>query len=141
MSLGLQFAIEGRLYGLDIQDVPRVIHMVKLQPVPGMPEYFQGLLNLEGKNIPVIDLAMRLGIRKKKEYSLNTPIIICADKNNRVGLIVDEVFDVTRYDPSQTQLANLDGDGNNSFISGSIQSANGDVLLLNTKNMYFHTNK
>jgi purine-binding chemotaxis protein CheW len=75
--------------------VVRIIEMVTITQLPDVPETIQGIINLQGKAVPVMDLRCRFGL-PYKAYGLHTPIILAnMDGDDRMlGLIVDAVEDV-----------------------------------------------
>jgi purine-binding chemotaxis protein CheW len=90
----------------DIHYIVKVTSLVETKPVPGSPSYLAGLINYSGKSIPVIDLALRLGLKRTESYTTETPIIICNDDNHEVGLIVDEILGLAIVDTSSLQMKN-----------------------------------
>ena len=87
------FRLAGREYGLPIEQVMEVIRMAALAPLPGAPDWLQGVLNLRGKAVPVMDLRRRLGL-PALPVGLHTPIILARTRERPVGLIADEALDV-----------------------------------------------
>lgn len=91
----LTFTVGGQTYSLPVTSVVRIIEMVSITRLPGVPDTIQGIINLQGKTVPVIDLRLRLGL-SWQAYGLHTPIIL-AEMNGDgqvLGLIVDTVEDV-----------------------------------------------
>lgn len=89
----LTFYIDGQLYCLPTSQVVEIIRMQPVTPLPNLPDYVKGVINLRGKVVPVID--MRLRFRKEeKAYDPHTSTVIVEDGENTVGLIVDAVKDV-----------------------------------------------
>lgn len=87
-------------FGVDILRVQEINRMVEITKVPQAPHYCEGVINLRGKVIPVID------IRKKfemdvEEWTKNTRIIVCDVEGSVIGMIVDAVEEVLRI-PSST---------------------------------------
>jgi purine-binding chemotaxis protein CheW len=91
----LTFTVAGQLYGLPINHVIRIIEMVTITQLPGVPDFIQGVINLGGKVVPVIDLRRRFGL-PPQAYGLYTPIILVdIDVGpGTLGLIVDTVEEV-----------------------------------------------
>lgn len=102
LSALLTFSLAGQLYGLPVTNVARIIEMVALTYLPGAPETIVGLLNVQGKVVPVIDLRLRFGL-PRQPYSLQTPIIIInlADTGRTLALIVDSVEQVVEIPSHQ----------------------------------------
>jgi purine-binding chemotaxis protein CheW len=80
-------------YGIDVHKVHRIIRMVEITHIPRMPGFMEGIINLHGNIIPVVDLRKRLGLALK-QYTLSTPIIITETRNQIIGIVVDSVSSV-----------------------------------------------
>jgi purine-binding chemotaxis protein CheW len=76
--------------------------MPEVTQVPNSPEYVDGVINLRGKVIPVIDLRRRFGI-DRKEHDKNTRIIVVDLNGIVVGFVVDAVKEVLRIPRSVTE--------------------------------------
>lgn len=87
----LQFVVLDANVCIDIDNINKVLPLLMLEPVPGGPPYLAGIMNFAGKSIPVIDLALRLGMIRNKVYSLDMSIILCSRRAHQIGLIVDKV--------------------------------------------------
>ncbi len=91
----LTFTVAGQMYGLPVTQVIRLIEMVTITQLPGVSDLIQGIINLGGKAVPVLDLRRRFGL-PPQAYGLHTPIILVEiDMGHRIlGLIVDTVEQV-----------------------------------------------
>ncbi len=91
----LTFKVEGQVYGLPVAHVARIIEMVTMTHLPDAPDTIQGLINVQGKAVPVMDLRHRFGL-PLLAYGLHTPIILAdiGDNGRMLGLIVDTVENV-----------------------------------------------
>jgi purine-binding chemotaxis protein CheW len=98
------FRIGEEYYGLDILRIREVIRPQKLTPVPKAPEFVEGVINLRGAVIPVVDLRKRFG-SAPTAGGKKTRIIICVLSGRILGLIVDEVAEVRRYSRQEVQPA------------------------------------
>lgn len=128
----LQFKINQQLYGLPLSNIDRVIHYLEMQTVPGVADYYAGIMNIQGHNILVIDLAKKLNIDQSKPYTLDTPIVICqTDQNEKAGFIVDEVVGITDAQESDQQLQKILQQNSDACLLGDLHTDNGDTLLLN----------
>jgi purine-binding chemotaxis protein CheW len=86
----LTFHLAGQVYGLPVTEVVQIIEMVSLTHLLQAPLAIQGLINLRGKIVPVMDLRLRFEL-PFKPYRLHTPIILAHLKGQILGLIVDMV--------------------------------------------------
>ena len=90
----LTFIIGREEYGIEIRYVTEIIGgMQTITEVPEVPEYVQGIINLRGKIIPVMDVNLRFK-KDAKEYNDRTCIIVIDIYDLSVGLIVDYVAEV-----------------------------------------------
>lgn len=69
--------------------------MVEITRVPQTPDYVEGVINLRGKVIPIIDLRKRFDL-EVKEYDKNTRIVVVDINGNIMGMVVDSVSEVLR---------------------------------------------
>ncbi|MDU4959885.1 MAG: chemotaxis protein CheW [Sporomusaceae bacterium] len=125
------FKLGNEDYGISILQVQEIKRMTDITRVPHTPGYIQGVINLRGSVLPVLDLKKRLGL-PDSEYTDNTRIIIVNVRDMAIGLIVDGVSEVTalaaeQIDSSQS-VAGVDG---SHFISGVGKKDNRLLILLN----------
>lgn len=93
----LTVVLDGEAYGIAVLKVREIIRIQKITPVPQLPEYVKGVINLRGRVIPVVDLRIRFGL--KAETTELTCIVfvqiaLAADHTVQMGLIVDSVEEV-----------------------------------------------
>jgi len=127
----LQFSVQNVHLCIDLQYIERVLPLVLLEKVPNSPIYLAGLMNLRGKSIPVVDLAIRLGLMRDQPYSLHTPILLCSDHQHLVGLIVDQIYGMVDADEKNIQMQEEFG-GNLPPYLGAFTFNAGISLLINT---------
>lgn len=94
------FSLAGEEFGVPILEVREIIRMTPITPVPRAPEFVEGVINLRGQIIPVVDLRKRFGITAA-EVGAHTRIIVIEVNDNVLGLIVDAVDEVLRI-PADT---------------------------------------
>src|SRR5512140_1859696 len=61
------FQVGGEEYGVDIRCVTEVVRPLKITPLPGMPEFIEGVVNLRGAIIPIVDLRKRFALSRIAE--------------------------------------------------------------------------
>ena len=96
----VSFNIGTEEFGVDILKVQEINRMVEITKVPQAPNYVEGVINLRGKVIPIIDLRKRFNL-ELKEQDKNTRIVVVDIVGNIMGMIVDSVSEVLRL-PSNT---------------------------------------
>ncbi|GAB6180141.1 chemotaxis protein CheW [Desulfotomaculum defluvii] len=89
------FQLMGQVYGVDINSVFEIIRMESITKIPHSPHFVEGVINLRGHIIPVIDLAKRFGLGQN-EQSQDSRIIILEVSGQTIGVIVDSVQEVLR---------------------------------------------
>jgi purine-binding chemotaxis protein CheW len=82
-------------YGVNILQVQEINRMVEITQVPQTEHYVEGIINLRGKVIPIIDLRKKFGMAEK-EYDSHTRIVVVDVSSEVVGLVVDGVSEVLR---------------------------------------------
>ena len=96
------FNIGKEEFGVDILNVQEINRMTHITKVPNAPHFVEGVINLRGRVIPVIDLRLKLKI-EKREYDKNTRIIVVEVENKTIGFIVDSVNEVLRIPANLTE--------------------------------------
>ena len=110
----LLFSLSKELFGINVDNVLRVINLERLMKVPKAPAFIVGAISLEGNVIPVIDLAIKieLGTTRIDEH---TKVIILEIHHNEdtieVGALVDKVLDVAIIHESKLIPPALDSMG------------------------------
>ena len=82
-------------YGVDIGAVREIIRMQDITEVPRTPEFVEGIINLRGKVIPVVDLRKRFGL-PVSERTKDNRIVVVDIGGQDIGVIVDAVAEVLR---------------------------------------------
>lgn len=123
------FELAEQLYALPIQETQEIIRMAVITKVPNTRSYVEGIINLRGSIVPVINLNRRLGL-PIKDYDDSTRIIVVEYNGQKVGMIVDNVQEVGRYTADEVDPPVVDGD-NVDYISGVVKKGENLWLLLN----------
>jgi purine-binding chemotaxis protein CheW len=102
----LTVALDNESYGVAVLKVREIIRMQKITPVPQMPEFVKGVINLRGRVIPIIDLRVKFGL--KAIFADRTCIVVVQVKvsstqNVQMGLIVDSVEEVVNLAGSEIE--------------------------------------
>jgi purine-binding chemotaxis protein CheW len=84
------FTLDGLNYALPLQSVLRVIHAVEITFLPNAPEIIPGVINVQGRIIPVIDIRKRFGL-PEREIGLEDRMIIADTGKRQVVLSADTV--------------------------------------------------
>jgi purine-binding chemotaxis protein CheW len=112
------FSIGEEEFGVDILKVQEIIRTMEITKVPRAPAFVEGVINLRGKVIPIIDLRRRFGLQSRN-HDKHTRIIVIEISNMIVGFVVDSVSEVLRIpantvEPPPPVVAGLESE----YISG-----------------------
>lgn len=94
------FTLDERRYALRLATVDRIVRAVAISPLPQAPGIVLGIINVQGRVIPIINVRQRFHL-KDREVALTDRIIIAHTARRAVGLVVDAVADVIEY-PEQS---------------------------------------
>ena len=89
------FDLADEAYGVDISSVREIIRMQEITRVPRAPDYVEGVINLRGRVIPVVDLRKRFGFTVT-EWTKDTRIVVIDIGKQDIGVVVDAVNEVLR---------------------------------------------
>ncbi|SHK30835.1 chemotaxis protein CheW [Desulforamulus aeronauticus] len=89
------FQLMEQVYGVDINSVYEIIRMETITSIPRTPHFVEGVINLRGRIIPVIDLGLRFGLGQSQRTQASR-IIIVEVSGQTIGMIVDSVQEVLR---------------------------------------------
>jgi purine-binding chemotaxis protein CheW len=102
----LTVVLENEAYGIGVLKVREIIRMQKITPVPQMPAFVKGVINLRGRVIPVVDMRVKFGL--KAEFAERTCIVVVqvklpSEQVVQMGLIVDSVEEVVTLQASEIE--------------------------------------
>jgi purine-binding chemotaxis protein CheW len=98
----VSFKIGVEEFGVDILKVQEINRMLDVTRVPNAPEHVEGVINLRGKVIPIINLRRRFGM-ERKERDKDTRIVVVELSGKVVGFVVDAVSEVLRIPRNVTE--------------------------------------
>lgn len=93
------FELEHEHFGVSISAVESIIKMQPITKIPQAPAFIEGVTNLRGKILPVIDLRRRFGM-PVKNLDHNGRIIVISTSETQIGMIVDAVSEVLTISPA-----------------------------------------
>lgn len=96
------FKLANEDYGLPIQKVQEINRIVPVTRLPQTPDFMEGIINLRGRVIPVVDLRKRFGLIAKPHED-DTRIMIVDIGGQTVGIIVDAVNEVVQMPGSSIE--------------------------------------
>jgi purine-binding chemotaxis protein CheW len=92
----LTFVVGGEVYGIDILSIREIIKPREITEVPRAPRYLLGILTVRGLVMPIVDLRLRLKL-DARALTPRARILVVVHRNERFGLLVDQVRDVVRF--------------------------------------------
>ena len=126
----LTFYLEEEVYGVHIADVKEIIAMMKTTPVPKTPKYIQGVMNLRGNIIPVVDMRLKFDMPSIPPQTY-TAIVIIKLAEKLIGFIVDKVEEVINVDDEHISLPpEFGGHIDTRFIKNMAQHKQKVVMIL-----------
>jgi len=123
----VSFEIGPEEYAVDILEVQEIIRMVEITSVPKAPHYVEGVINLRGKVIPIVDLRSRFGL-SAAEYTKDTRIVVVDVSRIILGFIVDSVSEVLRIPSSLIESPPNGKQGGAEFYKG-VGRVDGRLLI------------
>ena len=135
------FQLADALFGLDTMQVQEIIKVPEITKVYQAPEEIIGIINLRGKIVTIIDLAIKLDLPTEVETK-NRRIIIVESQNEPFGLMVDHINDVIHIDgdelgPAPANVRITQG----RFITGVFRNEEQLIAILNLEEIVSRTEK
>lgn len=122
------------IYGVNVAKVREIINIPKLTELPGSAEYVEGIFDLRGVVIPVVNLAKWMGIVTPDCKNIKPRIIITEFNNILIGFIVHEAKRIRRINWKDIEPASFSAKSGGAFdkmkITGVTKIENDDVLLI-----------
>lgn len=133
----VSFSLDHEEYGVDVLKVREIIRMPSITRVPNTPQYVEGVINLRGKVIPIINMRRRFGLNEL-EYDKQTRIMVMDIEGELMGFIVDSVSEVIRISSSEIQPspAVVTSGIDQECIAGVINQAERLLVLLDLQKMF-----
>jgi purine-binding chemotaxis protein CheW len=124
------FQLGAELYGCEISRVHEIIRLQSVTKVPRAPAFVEGVINLRGKVIPVVDLRRRFGLATA-EHTRASRIVVVEIGDQVVGIVVDGVSEVLRVnsaivEPPSPVVAGIDSE----YLHGIAKLSDRLVILL-----------
>lgn len=98
----VSFNIGSEEFGVEILKVQEINKLIQVTKVPNSPVFVEGVINLRGRVIPIVDLRTRLGMEKKL-HDKNTRSIVVEIEGKTIGFVVDSVNEVLRIPKNITE--------------------------------------
>lgn len=123
------FRIGRETFGLPISMVREIVRVPEITSVPNAPDYIEGVINLRGRIIPIVDLRKRFGEKTIESHKRNR-IIVVELGTRAIGLIVNSASEVLRIAPSEIEAPHaVFQDGEMNYITG-VGKLRGRLVIL-----------
>lgn len=123
----LTFVSDGLIFGISTNQVIEIINNHMIRPLPMVPDYVRGVINLRGQILPIIDMRLRMG-KPFLEYTPKTCIIILEIDSTIIGIVVDSVSQVINIDLEQASPIPIEN--RQELTNLMISTEDGTVVLL-----------
>jgi purine-binding chemotaxis protein CheW len=123
------FRIGNETFGVRIGAVREIVRVPEITAVPSAPDTIEGVINLRGKIIPVMDLRKRFGQSNVQPDKKNR-ILVVELEGKLIGLIVNAASEVLKISPSEIEPpGNVFAEGESSYVTG-VGKLKGRLIIL-----------
>ena len=124
------FDLNEEAYGVDISAVREIIRMQETTRVPRAPEFIEGVINLRGKVIPVVDLRSRFSMPATERTDEHRICVVDVEGQD-IGMVVDAVTEVSRIpttsiEPPSSVITTNDSE----YLTGIVKTDEKLIILL-----------
>ncbi len=125
----LTFILRDEYYGVPISKVREINQMMEITPVPKTPSFVEGVVNLRGKILPVVNLRQKLGF-EKIDYNREACIVVIEAIVGHVGIVVDAVREVVDLKEGQIEVPPHMGDESEMRFLSALGKLDEKVIIL-----------
>ncbi len=124
----LKFKIQNNIFGIDLNYVKEVGKISDFFKLPSKVKYLEGLFNLRGSILPLINLGKRTNIKYEFNFNKNNIFILVNDSQYKFGIFADKIVGINMF--KDTDILNNSLEDNKSKIIEKIINENGNIILL-----------
>ena len=121
--------LDNEQYGIDISFIDNIVRLQQITRVPKAQYFFEGVINLRGEIIPVMNLRNKFDLEAKEHCNSTRIIIVKPENNAKIGVLVDEVREVVTLEDDSIEKVDYDEQGMN--LMGVGKYNNTLISLLN----------
>jgi len=92
----VRFRVDRECFGITIEKVKEIVKVPDITPVPDTPDFMEGVINLRGRIVPVIDMRKRIGAPPAERGKSNRALILEVEGGRQIGLIVDSASEILK---------------------------------------------
>jgi len=134
------FQLGQELYGIDIMSVDGIVRVEDVRPIPNAPAYVEGIFNLRGEIIPIINLHKRFQLKKavmSEEDKLLSGFIIIEIDGMKLGMVIDKVsrvltIDINKMQPPPQMISGIGAE----YIQGVVNREEGFLIILDIQRLF-----
>ncbi len=128
------FMVDEQQFALNLTSVERIVRAVEITHVPGAPDTILGVINLEGRIVPVVDSRRRLGM-PERDIQLEDLFIIVTEHHRTAALVGDEVKPVMQVSANEMVSSDRIISGENARFDGVAKVADEMIMVLTLDNV------
>jgi purine-binding chemotaxis protein CheW len=129
------FQLGREQYALSIENVLEIASIPDITELPSAPRYVDGVINLRGKIVPVVDLRARMGMARAA-HTPESCIVICEHGRAIVGFVVDNVCEVEQFAAGSIEQPPDFGNVGRSLLRGIAKTEDRVRLVLSVRRMF-----
>lgn len=114
-------------FGINIKFIDNIVRMQKITRIPKVQKYLKGVINLRGEIVPIMSLRTKMGLADDIINDDTRIIIVKIDKQEAIGIIVDEVKEVVTLEAGEVENVLYENGERPGFVSGV--GKQGDMLI------------
>ena len=134
------FQLGEELYGVDIMGVREITRLQEVRAIPNAPAYVEGIINLRGRIIPIINLHRRFNIQRAEiadDDSLLSGFLVIEINEMIIGVMIDKVSRVVSVDPADVHSTpQMLGGIGREYIHGVANEKDGYLIILNVERLF-----
>ena len=138
-SVYILFKLNDDIFSIDVKNVIHTMEVGEMTPLPKTPEFVKGITVFRGDMLPVIDLRIKFGIQNKNnEGFIIVTKFMSNEKEQQVGLIVDEVLEVSEF--ASYDIGTYPEIGSKyqiEFVDGFVKQNEDIIIVLNIENILY----
>ncbi|WP_458122355.1 chemotaxis protein CheW [Paenibacillus sp. Z6-24] len=120
-------------YALAVSEIYEIIKMQRTTEVPNSISFMEGVTNLRGKIVPIISLRKRFDMEEKTN-DRSTRIVVVNSREEIIGMIVDRVHQVIRFDEIEDSVDSVSG-ADSRYFSGMGHTDGDFITILDIENI------
>ena len=135
MEQFIVFSNNNQNFAIQISYVNRILEYENPIVLPEASDFLLGVIKYNGKVLPIIDLTNKL-FAKLPSYDEESKIIVIEYKHRQVGLLVEEILGIYKFDESQYENSNIDTEVSKEYISGFIKLEDDITIILEPDKLF-----